>query len=316
MSNAPSNSSGGDSINEKIVGSLADDVNWKTWRRLAIEAQERFHEALIANSPQFPGLVDYAVVELAREANGTPAWSWSAAAEIQETINSVNAWGTRLHDWASWNQVVDSYEDEEQKWEVLHHFVEPLAFFCMLQPSSVSDRLMLVSETLLHQANCRVFSDYPDSLDQDDLKPWQGLRRSDRKKQVSRLGKSWKRFNKFRTALDELNGIEYQKLSRNFRDLSVHSFAPRFMTGQILRAPRAIVPWQEMVKQPCGGYLPIDHPNKKGVQYEMVALEPFPLGLACSTNFVEYEKTLAAMSEFSKLVGEMCARINGLVRGK
>lgn len=148
----------------------------------------------------------------------------------------------RLHEWASWNLVVDSYESEEEKWEVLHHFVEPLAFFCMLQSSAVSDRLMLVSETLLHQANCRVFPEYSDRLDQDSLKSGQTLRRSDRRKQANRLGKRWTKFSVFRDALGAINGSEYQKVSRNFRDLSVHSFAPRFMTGQVSRATRSIAP--------------------------------------------------------------------------
>lgn len=291
---------------EQTPENLADDAGWKSWRSLTIEAQERFHQMLRANSQRFPGLVDYAVVERARAASGTPAWSWGAASEIQETINSVNAWGMRLHEWASWNLVVDSYEREEDKWEVLHHFVEPLASFCMLQPSAVSDRLMLVSETLLHQANCRLFPEHPDRLDQDDLKPGKTLRRSDRRKQVSRLGKHWTKFSLFRDALGAINGSEYQMISRNFRDLSVHSFAPRFMMGQILRAIRSIAPQQEMVAQPSGGYLLVDHPSKKCVQYEMVAAEPFPLSLACSASLSEYQKVLTAMSKFSELVSEVC----------
>ncbi|SFP41900.1 hypothetical protein SAMN05216190_11026 [Pseudomonas borbori] len=301
---------------EKNVENLADDIGWRSWRSLAIEAQGRFYEMLLTNSQRFPGLVDYAVVERARAASGTPAWSWGAAAEIQETINSVNAWGMRLHEWASWNLVVDSYESEEDRREVLHHFVEPLAFFCMLQPSAVSDRLMLVSEALLHQANCHVFPEYSDRLDQDSLKPRQTLRRSDRRKQASRLGKNWTKFGVFRHALDAINSSEYKIVSRNFRDLSVHSFAPRLMMGQILRAIRSIAPRQEIVAQPSGGYLLVDHPTKKSVQYEMVAVEPFPLGIACSASLAEYQKALAAMSEFSELVSEICDSMDAASKHK
>lgn len=61
-----------------------------------------------------------------------------------------------------------------------------------------------------------------------------------------------------------------------------------------------------MVAQPSSGYLLVDHPSKKCVQYEMVAVEPFPLGIACSASLAEYQKALTAMSAFSELVGEIC----------
>lgn len=285
---------------------LAEDSGWKRWRDLAVDAQGRFHEMLLVNSSQLPELIDYSSVERARVTSGTSAWWWGAAAEIQETINSVNAWGVRVHNWAAWNMVVDSYESEEDKWELLYHFVEPLAFFCMHQPSAISDRLTLVSETLLHQANCRVFSDYPDRLEQDKLKSGQTLRRSERRKQVCRLGKRWEKFGAFWRALGAMNDLEYQKVSRNFRDLSVHAFAPRFMLGQIMRAVRSIVPRQEMVEQPGGGYLPVDHPTEKCVRYELSAIEPFPLSIACSASLAEYQKALTAMRAFSELLDEMC----------
>ena len=68
---------------EQTPENLADDAGWKSWRSLTIEALERFHHMLRANSLRFTGLVDYAVVERARAASGTPAWSWGAASEIQ-----------------------------------------------------------------------------------------------------------------------------------------------------------------------------------------------------------------------------------------
>lgn len=291
---------------------FANSEGWISWRNLTTEAMERFYEQLIANVSGFPGLVGYEAAERARAANGNPAWSWGAAAEIQETINTVNSWGMHLHDWCAWNSVVESYETDEDRGQLLHHFVEPLAFFCMHQPSAVSDRLMLLTETLLHQANRLVEPGYVDRLDQDRLRPGQGLRRSDRRKQVIRLGQRWTRFNVFLAALDTMNDSAYRKLSRNFRDLSVHSFAPRLMVGQIMRAVRSIEPWQETVKQPCGGYLLVDHPTKKGVSYTMSVLEPFPLSNAYSASLSEYQKVMTAMSAFSELLEEMCASMDAI----
>lgn len=64
----PSNEAAPD---EKTAENLADDISCRSWRSLAIEAQERFHEVLLADSQRFPCLVDYAVVERARAASGT-----------------------------------------------------------------------------------------------------------------------------------------------------------------------------------------------------------------------------------------------------
>lgn len=216
----------------------------------------------------------------------------------------------RLHEWGAWNIVIDCYELEDDRWEVLSQFVEPLAFFCMLQPSSLADRLTVASETLLHQANQFVFPDEPDHLDQDNLPPGKTLRRSDRRKQLARLGKQWTKFGAFREALGAMDGKDYQHLTRNFRDLSAHSFAPRLMIGQVVRAIRSIVPSTEMVAQPDGTYLPIEHPAKKGVSYAAHAMPPLDLNATRAVNLAEYQKAVAAMRAFSSLICELCDRMD------
>lgn len=306
MTERSARSPGKASLNGQPEENFANSEGWISWRKLTTEAMERFYEQLLSNVSETPGLLGYEAAERARAANGNFAWSWGAAAEIQETINTINSWGMHLHDWCAWNAVVESFEMDEDKWQLLHHFLDPLAFFCMHQPSAVSDRLMLLTETLLHQANCLVVPGYVDQLDQDSLRPRQVLRRSDRRKQIIRLGQPWTRFNVFMAALDALNDSTYRKLSRNFRDLSVHSLAPRFMFGGIMRAVRSIEPWQESVKQPGGGYLLVDHPTKKCVSYSMGVLEPFPLGEAYSASFSEYQKVVIAMSAFAELLKEIC----------
>ena len=293
------------SLAEMPEKSLADDEGWISWCRLRAEALERLHQQLLVSAPQHPGLVEYGIVERVQAASGTQAWSWAAPSEVQETINTINAWGTRLHDWRAWNAVVESYEREEDKWLILHDFVEATAFFCMYQPSAVSDRLMLLAERLMHQGNLAVVPGYLDQLDQD-RRPYKFLRRSERRAQIIRQGQFWDRFHVFLEALDAVNSEEYRKISRNFRDLSSHAFAPRLMGGQIMRAARSIEPWQHMVAKLDGSYLLEKHPTKKCVSYSMRVVKPFPLREAFSANFSEYRKALAAMGALSGLIEEMC----------
>src|SRR3990167_6747877 len=197
MTERSTRSSGKPSLNEQSQENFADNEGWIAWRNLTTEAMRRFHEQLLANVSRAPGLVGYEAAERARAANGSVAWSWGAAAEIQETINTINSWGTHLHDWCAWNAVV-------------------------------------------------------------------------------------------------------------------HSFAPRFMVGQIMRAFRSIEPWQELVEQPGGGSLLVDHPTKKCVSYTMCVLEPFPLRDACSASLSEYQKVVAAMSAFSQLLEEVCDSMDAI----
>jgi hypothetical protein len=291
----------------EVIGDGLDDAerSWREWKAFTIGAYGRFHDTLERDRTAHPGLTSYDIVERVQSVHGTVAWWWGAASEVRETINSINAWGVRLREWGAWNSVIESFPTRDDQWDVLNHFVEPVAYFCMLQPSSFRDRLVVVAETLLHQANVFVF-DEQDRLKQDDLAPGKVLRRSDRKKQLARLGRRWCSFGPFRDALWNLDDEAYAALTRNFRDLSAHSFAPRFMHGQISRAFRSIVPRQEIAAQEDGTYLLVEDKSRQVVSYAMSVLEPLPLDTVRASNLDEYGKARHAMNCFTQLIDELC----------
>jgi N6-adenosine-specific RNA methylase IME4 len=90
----------------------ADDVSGEDgsehWHVLTAEAYALYHEKLLSLRTH-PGLTAYAVANRAAAASGTFAWHWGVDGEIRETINSINAWGDRLHSWKAWNLVVESH---------------------------------------------------------------------------------------------------------------------------------------------------------------------------------------------------------------
>lgn len=282
------------------------------WKLLLTDAYSRFHDQAEARRADFPGLTPYTASDATSETKGGLPWTWGVESEVRETINSINAWGMQLHAWALWNHVLDSYSDKNDQWEIASHFIEPIAFFCMLQPSGLSERLVVASETALHQANLRVFSGEPDRLDQDLLKPGAILRKGDRRRQLDRLGQRWQNYPPFRQALDALNGPDYRQQTRNFRDLSAHSFAPRLHAGHVSRAIRSYGPWEEHVQQPDGSYLMTPHPTKKAVSYAMADAPPLDLKMMQATNLSEYEKARTALTRFTELVLELCARITSI----
>lgn len=274
------------------------------WRELLIGAYQTFHVTAEGMRDEFPKLVPYEASKRAAEIQGSVAWWWAAESEIRETINSANSWATQLGQWQVWQRVLASYPEDDQ-WEIEHHLVFTLASFCMFQPSAFAERLLEVTENVLHQANRSLYPDEKDSLNQDNLKPGQRFTLAMRRKQVDRLGARWTKYRAFRDLWTQLDGKGYRRLSKNFRNLSSHSIAPRLGFGETTRAVRSIVPRSDLVRQDDGSYLEVEHPTLKSVQYAMAIVAPLPLDRAYSVNRREYELARSTMIAFADLLDEL-----------
>lgn len=278
------------------------------WRDEMLAAYGRFHDELERPNESFPGLASFHASERAKATDGSPAWNLSVASEIQELINGANVWGARLHQWRAWNAILDEVTNTDDKWALLDHFIEPLAFYCLHQPSATSDRLARVAENVLHQANLSVDPTSPDRLIQDRAQGMH-LRRNERRKQLDQLGARWSCYQPFAKALAALNGRDYREASRNFRNLSVHSIAPRLELGDVLRAERGVGPWSEPVMQPDGGYLMVEQPDRLCVSYAMGVTEPIPSSDAHAINLEEYQLVRTVLCRFEELIEEICDTI-------
>lgn len=274
-----------------------------------VAAYTRFHELTWERRAAFPGLIDFGIADLASKAKGSLQWDWGVSSEICETINGINTWGLRLHEWAGWLDLLEE-SDCQMRLEIENHFVEPVAFFCMFQPPAIAERLLEVVENAIHQANCFVFPDVKDYLDQDELKPGQRFSIHQRRQQLDRLRSRWPSYQAFRDLWTQIDSASYRKHSRNFRNLSSHSFAPRFQTGQISRAPRSIVSASTLVKQPDGSYEEIFDPAQKCVSYALGVIEPLPFKAAYEANLKEYRVVQRTMGTLHKLITELVNATN------
>ncbi|HWX64867.1 MAG TPA: hypothetical protein VNZ27_00430 [Rhodanobacter sp.] len=62
--------------------------------------------------------------------------------ELREALNDIHQWEGQLLSLQAWTQMlVKSDLDEQAQWTVRLHFVEPVATWCLLQPSATRDRL-------------------------------------------------------------------------------------------------------------------------------------------------------------------------------
>jgi hypothetical protein len=280
-----------------------------SWKDLLIGAYARFHEHVELARSDFPGLVGYEIGDVVAAASGNAAWKFGIPEKIREITNITNAWGMRLHEWGIWQRVLDGYSNADERWEIQYHFVEPIAHFCLFQPSGFADRLVEVAEDALHQANLRVIPGYRDVLDQDSRDPPGRLNRRQQLKQLELLGCRWTAFPAFLQHYREVNS-DYRQRTRNFRNLAAHSFAPRFELGIIGTATRSIANARELVPQGDGSFVSSEVPGRKCVQYDFGLLQPFSLSQARSDNLAEYKHTLTTMSAFAQLIEELCHSMN------
>jgi hypothetical protein len=223
--------------------------------------------------------------------------------ELRESINWLNSWLRNLERLKIWAAILVDYSDDEA-WGLRHHFVEPLVYFCMLQPSSTRDRLGQVATNGVHQANLCVDADYKDFLDQDELKPGQFLSRKKLENQLARLVKRWAVGDQLMAALQSLDSEAHRQKTFDYRNEASHFIAPRVEFGEVQFVTRRREPFPELVKQADGTARLIEHPERKCVAYGFGGIRPLTLAEIIETNSQEYDFAVAALAAYSNLLRE------------
>ncbi|MEX2125971.1 MAG: hypothetical protein WD795_18925 [Woeseia sp.] len=305
------------------------DSQLEDWQEFLLRAERRFHEVLLISRDEAPGLVSdklLKTIDRVRqvEPNEFDSFIWNhggVAGEIQQTFNLVNQWSHDLFRLCVWIKVYEEFErtlgpdtdaDWKPLWELRDWAIDPLAYFCMLQPSGLKWRLAAVAEHALHVANRAVVPGYRDELEQDGHAPG-AWRRLDRIiGQVERLGtaRSWLRYRAFRELLGQLDSKGYEKTSRNFRNLAAHGFAPRFEMGPVITMNRRIGPWTKLEQQEDGSYAQIEVRGTKAVSYGFGELRPLSYKDAYSANRAQYAVAMRTMAAFQELVEELTMAMN------
>lgn len=283
------------------------------WRQFLIDAYGRFHEMADRPDIVFPGLFSFSIADTAKKAKGGGShhfvWGQSVPSELRETVNQLNAWCMCLHHWGVWIKLLEEYE-EDQQWELESHFVEPLAYFCMHQPQAVAERILMVAENAIHQANLAVFPNAKDRLDQDDRPPGRPLGVDARKKQLNRISARWLRYAAFRNLWAQIDSRVYRKLSLDFRNLSNHSIAPRFRMGVISRVHRSIVPASVMQDGPNGTVQFVEDPSRQCVRYAFGEVPPLQFDVAYAANADQLRLVFKVMHAFEGLIEELSDAMN------
>ena len=269
----------------------------KFWDRIESHETPRYQ-----NNP-------YEICSVVGEAEwSTPFVGFMVDGELHESINQLNAWQRNLADSGVWAAILAEY-DENDAWSLRNHFVEPMVYFCLLQPSSTRDRLGLVATNGVHQANLSTQNGYKDVMDQDKRRPGRFLRRNEVELQLKRLTKGWSNGDRLLAALQRLDSATYRQQTFDYRNQASHFIAPRLELGEVQFVTRRIVPAKHMVQQADGSYRLEEIAGKKAVSYGFGGTRPLTLAEIVEANSREYHFAVAALHAYSDLLREALAQM-------
>jgi hypothetical protein len=284
----------------------------KADRRNLREVYERAHALFLDNLEIIPTPEDfplpYTICERIQDASWPriPFASLMVSEDLSETINQLNAWREWLMDLSIWAKVLDEL-DEHDAWAIQHSCVDPLAHICLTQPSAVRDRFGHIATNAIHQANLNIVSNYKDKLKQDSETRPLSRRRVEAQLQV--LGEHWACAPRFNETLHNIDSEEYRHATWNYRNLSSHAIAPRFRVGITNFVVRGLTPHSEVVQQPNGTYVLVEHPTKKDVSYGFGGMQALDLHRVYALSLGEFRKAVDLFRTYSALLEEVLSAL-------
>lgn len=229
--------------------------------------------------------------------------------ELRELTNQLNHWLGNLRRWHAWNEVLKS-QDTDARWEAEWGWVEPLAFFCMFQPSASRDRFIMVATNALHQVRMAIDPATVDTLLGDPTTPGEARffpSRRDKEKQLKGLAKLWPTGKAFIQALGQLDDHGYRALTGDFRNRASHGIAPRFSVGFTSMVTRTRQQAMTLELQPNGTYKDVPVPGKLSSSYGFGGTPPLSMQDAWTANLAQFEHARRTFDAYVALLVEAVA---------
>ena len=231
--------------------------------------------------------------------------------ELREITNQLNHWLGNMRRWHAWNEILKS-QDTAMRWEVEWSWVEPLAFYCMFQPSASRDRFIMVATNALHQIRMVLDTSIKDELlgdrattEKDGFFP----SRREREKQLKGFTKQWQKGEAFVEALGQLDDRDHRALTGDFRNRASHGIAPRFTVGITSTVTRMRRQATKLEQQPNGTYKDVPIPGKLSTSYGFGGTEPLSMQDAWKTNMVQFEQARQTFDAYVALLSEAIATL-------
>lgn len=229
--------------------------------------------------------------------------------ELRELTNQLNHWRGNLRRWHAWNEILKD-KDTEARWEAEWAWVEPLAFYCMFQPSATRDRFIMVATNALHQVRMNLDLTIKDELLGDPTSPEEKRffpSRRDKEKQLKRLAKPWTAGKTFVQALGQLDDRSYREQTGDFRNRASHGIAPRFSFGITSTVTRTRKQAMKLEQQLDGTYRDVPIPGELSTSYGFGGTAPLSMQEAWKANLVQFEHARRTFGTYFALLSEAVA---------
>jgi len=229
--------------------------------------------------------------------------------ELRELTNQLNHWLGNLRRWHAWNEVL-KVEKTDVRWEAEWGWVEPLAFYCMFQPSASRDRFIMVATNALHQVRMGLDAATVDALLGDPTTPGEDRffpSRRDKEKQLKALARPWAMGKAFIQALGQLDDRRYRALTGDFRNRASHGIAPRFSVGITSTVTRTRQQATKLERQPDGTYKDMPVPGQLSTSYGVGGTEPLSMQDAWTANLAQFEHARRTFDAYIALLAEAVA---------
>lgn len=229
--------------------------------------------------------------------------------ELRELTNQLNYWLSNLRRWHPWNEVL-KIQDTGDRWEAEWSWVEPLAFYCMFQPSASRDRFIMIATNALHQVRMALDPSIKDELlgdpttpDEDNFFP----SRRKREKQLKAFAKTWPKGRAFVEALGQLDDRGYRSLTGDFRNRASHGIAPRFSVGITSTVTRMQEQAMKLEQLPDGTYKDAPVAGKLSTSYWYGGTPALSMQNAWEANVAQFEHARRAFDAYIALFTEAVA---------
>lgn len=274
-------------------------------------------------------------LELDRDASMRPFFSFALVAEVRgwslpncgeqmlssnlnELINTINAWNHRVRSWAAWNRVLASISNLKERWDIRSEFVEPLAYFCLQQPAGARDRLTRFATQVVHFGNLRVLAGYPDVLAEDAkvLKRLQKnhkkphavfLSREEAEAQFRNKSSEWREAGALMALIEQLDDDDYRCATGDWRNRAAHGIAQHFDFGEVERVTRR-VGFAETAVEVLGGVEFREDRSRSVVSYVFGGSDALNLDAVLGANQSQLDLAMRAMDACSALLREVGLR--------
>lgn len=272
-------------------------------------------------------LYSYAACGAPRDSEFRVPLVWTQIeSDLRGLINNVNGWLGRLRAWRAWNQVLPSYNEQDQ-WSLRIEFLEDVTFYSMMQPSGFLDRSLEAVTFLLHHASlslntgCR--DEFPNDkkiykrIEKNHPAPYDCfMSRKEKRDHVQSLSEGWVCATELLQQLDSMNDSEHQELTMDFRNRASHSFAPRLELGVVPTVTRRPIFSSNMVQRPDGRYDAVQDRTKPSISYGYGEMSPLSSTDSFRENQRQWQIARKVLDAYGALIAEvdqkLRARSNGI----